>query len=103
MSATFERLQAWYASHCDGDWEHGYGIEIGTLDNPGWRVKVDLTDTELETEAFEKYEDRYEDEVHWLRCWKEGPIFNAACGTTRLEDALRVFLDWAELGTTDAG
>jgi hypothetical protein len=28
-------LEAWYASRCDGEWEHGYGISIETLDNPG--------------------------------------------------------------------
>ena len=34
-------LQEWYLSQCDGMWEHGYGISIDTLDNPGWKVVVD--------------------------------------------------------------
>jgi hypothetical protein len=41
-------LQDWYASQCDGDWEHGYGVHIGTLDNPGWTLTVDLTYTDWE-------------------------------------------------------
>ena len=26
-------LEEWYKSQCDGDWEHLFGVEIGTLDN----------------------------------------------------------------------
>jgi len=28
-------LQDWYAARCYGDWEHEFGINIRTLDNPG--------------------------------------------------------------------
>lgn len=28
-------VEDWYKEHCDGVWEHDYGITIGTLDNPG--------------------------------------------------------------------
>jgi len=38
-------LQQWYLQQCDGDWEHGYGLHIGTLDNPGWTVDVNLAGT----------------------------------------------------------
>jgi hypothetical protein len=31
-------LQRWYARHCDSTWEHRYGIQIETCDNPGWWV-----------------------------------------------------------------
>ena len=41
-------LQKWYASQCDGDWEHSNGIKIMSIDNPGWHVAINLTDTELE-------------------------------------------------------
>nr|TKK07812.1 hypothetical protein SrhCFBP13529_11555 [Stenotrophomonas rhizophila] len=44
---ALDRLQKWYADQCDGDWEHSFGIRIDTLDNPGWTVSVDLTDTAL--------------------------------------------------------
>ena len=41
-------LQQWYNNNCNGDWEHGYGIKIGNLDNPGWCVDIDLIDTKYE-------------------------------------------------------
>ncbi len=47
-----ERLQAWYLAQCDGEWEHGFGPTISTLDNPGWSVKVDLKGTELFEKPF---------------------------------------------------
>lgn len=40
-------LSEWYKSNCDGDWEHYYGIKIDTIDNPGWKVDIDLVDTYL--------------------------------------------------------
>ena len=46
-------LQNWYTTQCDGDWEHDYGITIGTLDNPGWYVVINLVETPLEAAAFE--------------------------------------------------
>ena len=48
MNGSLEFIQEWYASNCDGDWEHSYGIKIETLDNPGWMVIVDLEETESE-------------------------------------------------------
>lgn len=42
-------LQNWYIKQTDGDWEHTYGITITTLDNPGWKLEIDLVNTELET------------------------------------------------------
>lgn len=45
-------LQKWYLSQCNDDWEHTYGIQISNLDNPGWNLEVDLTDTYLENVPF---------------------------------------------------
>ncbi|WP_409309516.1 Imm53 family immunity protein [Pectobacterium sp. B1J-3] len=33
-------LQNWYLSKCDGSWEHAYGFDISTIDNPGWKVSL---------------------------------------------------------------
>jgi hypothetical protein len=38
-------LQKWYRTHCDGDWEHSRRIHLGTIDNPGWSVTLNLQDT----------------------------------------------------------
>jgi hypothetical protein len=89
-------LARWYEANCDGDWEHEYGVSIETLDNPGWAIKIDLTDTLLSAELFDVHEDRYESDREWLRCWKDGSVFQAACGPLRLEDAIEIFLQWAD-------
>jgi len=41
-------LEKWYSAQCDGDWEHQYGVSIGTLDNPGWTLEIDLRGTDSE-------------------------------------------------------
>ena len=38
-------LEEWYARQCNGDWEHHYGVRVETIDNPGWRVRIDLAET----------------------------------------------------------
>jgi len=43
----FSRLETWFASMCNGDWEHTYGITLETVDNPGWLFTVEITDTPL--------------------------------------------------------
>jgi len=42
---ALQQLQDWYFAQCNGDWEHRYGVTISTLDNPGWTLEVDLTNT----------------------------------------------------------
>lgn len=97
-----QQLQTWYVAQCDGDWEHAYGVEIDTLDNPGWRLSIDLADTELEDRAFAEVTDNYGHETAWMRCWKEEAKFQACCGPLRLSDAIRVFVDWAATPVIDA-
>jgi hypothetical protein len=101
-SNPFGRLAAWFARHCDGDWEHGEGITIETLDNPGWSVRISLAETELEGRDFQRVQiERSEDD--WLRLWVENHTFNIACGTPNVEEALRAFLAWASTGEFETG
>jgi hypothetical protein len=58
-------LQNWYAAPCDGDWEHSYGVQIETLDNPGWYVIISLADTPLEGTTFEPVDESYRSEDNW--------------------------------------
>ncbi|WP_081062456.1 Imm53 family immunity protein [Burkholderia cepacia] len=44
MIDSLTALQRWYESRCDGVWEHAHGIEVVTLDNPGWKVKLEWID-----------------------------------------------------------
>ena len=92
---TLDRLQRWYAAQCDGDWEHQQGIKIITLDNPGWRVVINLLGTPIETATFAEVSN-LGPEDHWIRCWVEGGEFNGAGGSLMLEAILEHFLPWAE-------
>lgn len=103
MASPLARLADWFHAQCDGDWEHGCGFRIETLDNPGWFVRIELEGTSLEDVVFEVTEDQSQHESERLRCWKEGAVFKIACGPGRLEDALRVFLDWADAAGGGAG
>jgi Immunity protein 53 len=43
-----QRLESWYERQCNGEWEHGWGIDIGTFAVPKWHFAVELRDTKLE-------------------------------------------------------
>ena len=86
-------LQKWYLDHCDGDWEHQWGVEIGNIDNPGWRLRINLTRTRKQDAALEKTMiERTEDD--WICYWTEDNQFHAACGPENLGESISVFLDW---------
>ena len=48
MQTTIKQIQEWYKSHCNGGWEHSYGIQIDTIDNPGWRIKISTRNSKME-------------------------------------------------------
>ena len=105
MSDALAGLQRWYLANCDGDWEHTYGVEILTLDNPGWSVEIHVEDTPLAGAPFEPVKIERSDS-DWLTCWVGVPdrpdrgrvqeeAFQAYCGPANLEEAIGVFLDWS--------
>jgi len=91
---TLQELQQWYRSHCNGDWEHGYGVKIATLDNPGWVVTIELTDTELAGCSFTEVQ-RLEPETDWIHCRVKDGKFEGHGGPFMLEEILKIFLAWA--------
>ena len=97
---SLQLLQKWYVSQCDDDWEHSFQVKIETLDNPGWIVRIDLTDTELENREFDPRSygvgEQGEDSGNeWLDCKVESKQFRGAGGPLKLDEILRVFLEWA--------
>ena len=88
------RLQKWYASQCDGTWEHSFGIKIESLDNPGWRVAIDLQGTALADKPFAGVAAEYSPD-NWVRCSLRDRAFVGAGGVGNLEEILRVFVNWA--------
>ena len=66
-----------------------------TVDNPGWRLLVDLEGTELEAEPFEEYRESHEDGFGWVVCREFSSKFEAAVGPEKPEDMISVFLLWS--------
>jgi Immunity protein 53 len=107
MSDDLRWLQRWYLGHCDGKWEHGFGLEIQTLDNPGWHVTIALEGTELVSAVFELTK-RESSETDWLECRvveRNSGVsgaspnyrrFEAHGGPMNLGDIISVFRAWAE-------
>jgi len=91
-----QRLQQWYASQCDQDWEHSFGVKIDTLDNPGWIVQIDLTDTDLASHPFVAFSrGDSEAEADWIHCKAECDQFIGTGGAGNLVEIVETFLTWA--------
>lgn len=99
---TLSALQSWLQQHCDGEWEHTYGITIQSTDNPGWWVTIDLRGTPLEHTPFAPI-------VHgdftggdppppWLHCRVKDSVFHGAGDAQQLDTILATFLAWAQPG-----
>ena len=91
---TLERLQVWYSSMCNDDWEHTYGIHISNIDNPGWAVKVELNGTHLYDVTFNEVDIQRADENDWIICKVEEGNFQGYGGPHNLVEILEIFLDW---------
>lgn len=87
-------IQHWYLAQCDGDWEHGLGVVIDTLDNPGWSLRVDLERTDLEGRWFDGVE-VHRSEHDWFVARIEGDHWEAACGPLNLGEVLGLLRAWA--------
>lgn len=94
MSNELEFIQNWYLSNCDSDWEHGNGISITNIDNPGWCVEISLEDTDMEDKPFEKINKCSRNLNDWIYCEKKETKYFACGGPTNLVEILRTFIDW---------
>jgi Immunity protein 53 len=99
MSALAD-IQKWYASNCDGEWEHEFGIKIDTMDNPGWSVSIDLDDTNLEGKEFRLIEN-HQSEESWIECRVKDNEFHGFGDPSKLEEILQIFIDWVKLQNED--
>ncbi len=94
-----EEIQKWFFDQCDDDWEHAFGVNIGTLDNPGWAVEIDLEGTPLEGLKFNVIEkgvgkDAIQGDNDWYTCKIEKKVFKGFGGPFHLGTILRIFLNW---------
>jgi hypothetical protein len=88
-------LQNWYLQRCNGEWEHGQGIKLSTLDNPGWRLTINLRETNLEGRAFPRVKIERTENVS-ITCWVQGEMFQGAGGPLNLAEMIGIFRRWAE-------
>ena len=92
--APLDYLVAWYEDHCDDDWEHAFGVSLTTIDNPGWHLKVELTETGLEGSVIPLTRiDRSDRD--WVEVKCDGSIFEAYGGAGNLEELLVYFRDFS--------
>jgi Immunity protein 53 len=91
---SFSWLQDWYARHCDGVWEHSWGVSIDTLDNPGWKVAIDLIGTDLSKKSFKQI-NLERSPIDWIHCRVNDLRFEVTCGPRNLEEALEIFQAFA--------
>jgi hypothetical protein len=91
---AISQVSQWYLARCDGDWEHQSRVEIGTLDNPGWQVRVNVSGTNLDGRKFDRVKIERSD-ADWVQAWVEQNEWRAACGPLNLDEALSLFVSWA--------
>ncbi|GAB3356462.1 hypothetical protein GCM10027566_19270 [Arachidicoccus ginsenosidivorans] len=89
-------LEDWYKLQCDGDWEHDHVINIETLDNPGWIVKINLKDTELENLEL-MVDDTERSEEDWFHYRIKDSEYFAAGDPNKLLFLLEKFKEIAEM------
>jgi hypothetical protein len=108
MTDDLSWLQQWYSEQCDDEWEHGSGITIETIDNPGWSVKIRVEGTELASAQFEPVKSALS-ETDWIQCRvaerKNGLLPNSSPNYRRFEgfggalnlgDIIKIFRTWVE-------
>jgi len=87
-------LGEWYRSNCgESAWDNVDGINICTLDNPGWLVEIELSETSLAGALFEQISiDNGEDD--WLECRVINNVFEGGGDIAKLEEILLIFKKW---------
>jgi Immunity protein 53 len=96
MGEVLGALQAWYAAHCNGEWEKEFGVSIATLEDSAWELRVDLVGTSLAGSELER-ERAARTPDDWCEAWCDGYTFRAVGGPENLDDLLAAFARFAEL------
>jgi hypothetical protein len=87
---AIEVLSEWYISHCDGIWEHGGGLSIESIDNPGWSVKLMGEDDRKGADI--QY--NIESDIDWFDVRASSEEFIANGDSTKLAMLLDMAVAW---------
>lgn len=82
-------LTNWFLGNCDGDWEHSNIVTIQTIDNPGWMVRIDISETSSQGKQMSK--DLQGDENDWMVIKCDGAVFEAFGDPTKLNLLIEYF------------
>ena len=86
-------LEKWYIINSNKDWEKRAGIQIATVDNPGWYVTINLSGTEYQDRNFPYVKFDYGDN-DWYFCLRRNNNFEASGNPFKLSKIIEVFLNW---------
>lgn len=89
-------LEEWYKLNCATEISHHYAIKIESLDNPGWMVKIDLTNTSSKDKKFDSI-DIDNGEEDWIMCRIKNNIFEGAGDPSKLLKILNIFKEFVEV------
>jgi len=91
-------LESFLSIQSDGEWEHGEGIQISTIDNPGWEVFVDLDETMYSDAIFDEIVD-HRTENDWIVCRVRNGKFEGFGGPRNLKEVLNRFFAWVKVNS----
>jgi hypothetical protein len=89
-------LENWYSKQCDGDWEHGSGVQIDTLDNPGWSVNIDLQASHYDGVLNVVIIDKFSGESDWIICRIVDGRFEGRGDSQKLLAIIQKFRSWID-------
>ena len=90
-SESLQWLVNWYRSRCDGVWEHSYGVTIETIDNPGWSVLIEVSETPIENLELIFNSKQVGDEDDWYGYSVKETVFKGVGDPTKLDVLIAAF------------
>lgn len=88
-------LKEWFKSYCNEDWEYENQIQIYTVSNPGWVVKIGLLFTPLENLKVD-YKLDENSENDWYGISVKNSVFEATGDIDKLNFLIEKFKEIVE-------
>ncbi len=97
MDENIKWLLKWLETQYKGSWQGQRMVDMGTLDNPGWILKINIDQTTLQNQPFLKLKiDRTEH--NWIACFVRDGGFMGAGGLYNLPEIIQIFRNWVTEG-----